>query len=50
MQTFSTSQHLIQSLIDTQLKKNVHIIMIFEKVFKTNNMFMLQRPVNLYFW
>ena len=47
MKSFSPSKDLIESLIRTEFKQDVNIIMIFKEMLKANNVFVLKWSVNL---
>ena len=42
MEPFSASQKLVKGLIMTQLKKNVHVLIILKEVLKPHYMHMMQ--------
>ena len=49
MQSLSPTQNLVQSLVCAELKQDVHIIVVFEEVLKTDDVLVLKRSVDFDF-
>lgn len=46
MQSFSPTKDFIESLISTELKEDVNIVMVFKEMLKPHDVFVLQGSVN----
>lgn len=47
VQSLAPPQDLVERLVDTQLKQDVHVVVVLEEVLEPHHMLVLQRPVDL---